>query len=124
MISARSCLAACVALLLSACDARDPTGTGAVEQPGIVANSPQQNTFVGNLAAAAGYDAKTLGPGDRKWAQVLEAGVSETGRQCDQYLDPLPRTRDPRAAAPAVAGTATALGLAPSLFDAGTNSVL
>jgi hypothetical protein len=124
MISARSCLAACVALLFSACDGRDQPGTGAVEQPGTITNSPQQNTLVGNLAGAAGYDARTLGPGDPKWAQVFEAGVFEIGRQCDQYLDTLSRTRDPRAAATAIAGTATALGLPTSLFDAGTNSAL
>src|SRR5882757_8084623 len=77
MISARSCLAACVALSLSACGLREPD---------TVANSQLQNNLVGNLASVAGYDAKTLGPGDPKWAQVFEAGVYEVGRQCDQYL--------------------------------------
>src|SRR5215218_1094275 len=88
MISARSWLVACVALSLSACDVRGPSGPGAVEQPNT-ANAPQQNNLIGNLASAAGYDVKTLGPGDPKWAQVFEAGVYEVGRQCDQYLDAL-----------------------------------
>lgn len=107
MISARSCLAACAALFLSACGARDQLNPGAVsvkgvqptlEQLNIPANSQAQTGLVNHLANEAGYNARDLQAVDARWAQVFEAGVYEVGRQCDQYLDALFRfNREQRA---------------------------
>lgn len=107
MISARGCLAACAALFLSACGARDQLDPGAVsvkgvqptlEQLNIPANSQAQTSLVNHLANEAGYNARDLQAVDTRWAQVFEAGVYEVGRQCDQYLDALFRfNREQRA---------------------------
>ncbi|TAJ40224.1 MAG: peptidoglycan-binding protein [Reyranella sp.] len=107
MISARSCLAACAALSLSACGARDQLDPGAVsvkgvqptlEQLNITSNSQAQIGLVNHLANEAGYNWKDLQAVDARWGQVFEAGVYEVGRQCDQYLDALFRfNREQRA---------------------------
>jgi hypothetical protein len=143
--------AACIAVLLTACQPADPGSVSVrgvqptVEQLNITSNTAAQNLLVNDLIVKAGLT-RTPGPRDPDWSVVTEAGIYEIGRQCDQYLDVLfrfdRRTQAVRqgltatgaatatimglasvAAAP-IAITAAAFGLSAALYDAGTNSVL
>ena len=125
MISARSCLAACTALSLTACGLRDQLDPNAIsvkgvqptlEQMNVSANSQAQTNLINHLALEAGYNVRDLSAVDPRWAQVFEAGVYEVGRQCDQYLDALFRfNREQRANRQGLtaigAGTAAIMGL-------------
>lgn len=107
MISARSYLAAGIALSLSACGLRDQLDPGAVsvhgvqptlEQLNVTANRQLQDNLVDHFAHQAGLTTKELGAQDPRWGLVFEAGVYDVGRQCDQYLDALFRfNREQRA---------------------------
>lgn len=113
-----SCWAACVAVLLSACAARDQAGAGGPPP------TAEQNRFVDDLIAKAGVDSRTLAPRDGNWSLVFEAGILEVGRQCDLYVDAFLGANPEQRSAVQGPNASIALGLSPSLFNAGVYPVL
>jgi hypothetical protein len=133
MISARSCLAACTALSLSACGLRDQLDPGAVsvkglpstlEQLNVTTNRQLQDNFVEHFAHQAGLTTRELRVDDPRWALVFEAGVYEVSRQCDQYLDALFRfNREQRANRQGLIAVAAGAGAIMGLAGAATTAI-
>ena len=113
-------LAACLALLLSACslirDQPDPTTVSirgvppTLEQLNVSATAYSQDQLVNELIQTAGLSSQPPSS-TPDWSLVTKAGIYEIGRQCDQYLDALFRfNREQRAGRQDLAAAAAATG--------------